>query len=165
MEKYAKYVTRAKKLGAKEAKIVPADSVVTAQWVRAKCQFGCGGYGKSLNCPPHSPTPEQTKNMLTSYEHALLIHGGENTPIGEIVRRLERKIFLDGHYKAFGMGAGPCSLCDECPEFCKYPDRARPAMEACGIDVYATVRANGFPIEVLTNEDCAPDYYGMVLIE
>jgi predicted metal-binding protein len=165
MEKYAKYVTRAVRLGAKDAKIVPADSVVTAQWVREKCQFGCGGYGKSLNCPPHSPTPEQTKNMLTDYEHALLIHGDENTPIGDIVRRLERTIFLDGYYKAFAMGAGPCSLCDDCPEFCKYPDRARPAMEACGIDVYATVRANGFPIEVLTNEDCAPDYYGMVLIE
>jgi hypothetical protein len=38
-------------------------------------------------------------------------------------------------------------------------------MEACGIDVYATVRANGFPIEVVEDGACEQNYYGLVLIE
>lgn len=43
MKKYAKYVTRAKELRVKDAKIIPTKSIVTAEWVRIKCQFGCGG--------------------------------------------------------------------------------------------------------------------------
>ena len=38
-------------------------------------------------------------------------------------------------------------------------------MEACGIDVFATARANGFPIEVVKDESCEDNYYGLVLIE
>jgi hypothetical protein len=37
-------------------------------------------------------------------------------------------------------------------------------MESCGIDVYATVRANDFPIEVVKNRACEQNYYGLVLI-
>lgn len=152
-------------MGATDAKVIPADTVVVAQWVREKCQFGCRAYGKNLTCPPHSPTPEETKRVLGSYRYALLVHGGENTPINKIVLRLERRMFLDGFQKAFGMGAGPCFLCEECIEPCKYPDEARPSMEACGIDVFSTVKAHGFPIEVLKDENCKPNYYGLVLIE
>ncbi|TKJ37211.1 hypothetical protein CEE36_11225 [candidate division TA06 bacterium B3_TA06] len=163
--KYEGYINRAKRMGAKEVKLIPADSVVTAQWVRAKCQFGCGVYGKRLTCPPNSPTPEETQRMVNAYQHALLIHGDENTPVNRIVVRLEKRMFLDGYEKAFGMGGGPCFLCEECVEQCRYPDQARPSMEACGIDVYSTVRAHGLPIEVLKNENCKPNYYGLVLIE
>lgn len=162
---YDAYVRTALRMGAKEAKIIPADTVLTAQWVREKCQFGCGGYGKNLTCPPNSPAPEETSRMLTHYKHALLIHGDEETPITRIVAALEREIFLDGHHKAFGMGAGPCSICEECVEPCKYPHQARPSMEACGIDVYTTVRANGFPIQVLKDEGCKGNYYGLVLVD
>ena len=38
-------------------------------------------------------------------------------------------------------------------------------MEACGIDVYTTVRANGFPINVVKDSGCSENYYGLVLIE
>jgi len=43
--------------------------------------------------------------------------------------------------------------------------QARPSMEACGIDVYATVRANSYPIEVVKDYSDDADYYGLVLIE
>ena len=165
MEKFAKYVNKAKKLGAKDAKIITTDSVVIAEWVRLKCQFGCGGYGHSLTCPPYSPTPEQTEKILKDYTHALLIHGEEYTDIQEIVASLEREIFLDGNWKVFGLGSGPCELCTRCGKFCKYPRKARPAMEACGIDVYSTVRQNGFPLEVVKSRRCKANYYGMVLLE
>lgn len=165
MTKYAKYIDKAKKLGARDVKVISSESVVTSEWVRLKCQFGCNGYGRTLTCPPYSPTPEQTEKVLKNYTRTLLIHGDQYTNIREIVASLEREIFLDGYWKAFAMGAGPCNLCTECGEYCTYPEKARPSMEACGIDVYSTVLANGFPIEVLRSGSCKANYYGIVLIE
>jgi predicted metal-binding protein len=165
MKKYQKYIERAKKLKLRDAKIIPAKSIVVAEWVRLKCQFGCDGYGECLSCPPNSPTPEKTRKMLTHYKYALLIHGDEHTEITDIVAKLERMIFLDGYHKAFAMGAGPCELCSRCAKLCRHSDRARPAMEACGIDVYSTARANGLPIKVLKTNTCKGNYYGVVLIE
>lgn len=165
MKKYTPYIKKAKRLEAKNAEIISAKSIVTAEWVRLKCQFGCDGYGGRLTCPPYSPTPEQTKRMLAQYKYGLLIHGGEHNDISKIASALERGIFLDGYHKAFAMGAGPCDLCAKCAKFCRYAEKARPSMEACGIDVFTTVRANGFPIEVLKTNACKGNYYGVVLIE
>jgi predicted metal-binding protein len=53
--------------------IKPA-SVVTAPWVRLKCQFGCDSYNSNYCCPPYTPTPEETRKILDSYRRALLFH-------------------------------------------------------------------------------------------
>lgn len=165
MRRFAKYIKRAKELGAIEAKVISAKTIVVAEWVRMKCQFGCDGFGQSLTCPPYSPTPDLTRRMLTYYKYALLVHGDEYTDIHAIVPKLEREVFLCGYFKAFGMGAGPCQLCEKCAKSCRHPDKTRPSMEACGIDVYTTVRNNGFPIKVLKESSCKGNYYGLVLIE
>ncbi|MFA5115380.1 MAG: DUF2284 domain-containing protein [Candidatus Omnitrophota bacterium] len=165
MRRFARYIKRAKELGAKEAKTISVKTIVAAEWVRMKCQFGCDGFGQSLTCPPYSPMPDFTRRMVSYYKHALLIHGDEYADVHSIIPRLEREIFLDGYYKAFGMGAGPCNLCARCAKSCRHPDKTRPSLEACGIDVYSTVRANGFPIKVLKTEGCSGNYYGIVLIE
>ena len=165
MTKYDKYIKSAKELGVSDAKIIPADTVVTAEWVLLKCKFGCGGYGRRLTCPPNSPGPKQTKEMLTDYKIALLIHTDQKHDINKIVPVLEKEIFFDGYHKAFGIGSGPCLLCKECAKFCKYPHEARPAMEACGIDVFTTVRAHGLPIEVVNTKNDEGNYYGIILIE
>jgi predicted metal-binding protein len=82
------------------------------------------------------------------------------------VAPLEREIFLAGFYKALGFGSGPCRGCPECNfDGCRHPEDARPSMEACGIDVFATVRANGCPIEVVRDEGDEQNYYGLVLID
>jgi predicted metal-binding protein len=165
MAKYTKFIKRAKELGAVDAKIIPANTVVTAEWVRIKCQFGCGGYGRRLCCPPNTPTPEQTQKMLSYYKNAILVHFDVKARINDIIPILEKEIFFNGYFKAFGMGSGPCYLCKKCPEFCVHPNEARPAMEACGIDVFSTVRVHGFPIETLDTRDRKGNYYGLVLIE
>jgi predicted metal-binding protein len=169
VETAERWAKRAVELGAAEAKVISPASVVTATWVRLKCQYGCGGYGLRLTCPPYSPTPQQTRAMLAEYRAAVLVHnpGDEKwIPIKEIVADLEREVFLAGHYQAFAFGSGPCTLCETCNlRHCDYPGRARPAMEAAGIDVYATARAAGFPIAVVTDHDCPQNYYGLVLIE
>ncbi|MDD3344845.1 MAG: DUF2284 domain-containing protein [Candidatus Omnitrophica bacterium] len=165
MKNRLKYIRRAKELGAKEAGIIPAKSIVVAEWVRMKCQFGCDGFGQSLTCPPYSPAPDFTRRMLSFYKNALLVHGGAYANIHEIIPMLEQEIFLDGYHKAFGMGAGPCQLCAKCAKFCRHTDKTRPSLEACGIDVYSTVRNNGYPIKVLKDSSCRGNYYGIVLID
>jgi len=163
-----RYATLAVEAGAADATLIAPDSVVTAQWVRLKCQFGCGGFGQSLTCPPFSPTPEKTALLLREYRTALLVHSDGLAEVTAIVADLERRAFLDGYYKAFGIGAGPCELCRTCPPQkggCRHPDEARPAMEACGIDVYQTARNNGLPIEVVTGASCKQNYYGLLLLE
>ena len=106
--------------------------------------------------------------MLKDYQIAVLIHGDDHTDVTVIAARIERKAFLDGYYKAFAIGSGPCRLCDECnleDKECLHPEDARPAMEACGIDVFQTARNNGVPIEVVKNRTCEQNYSGVVLIE
>ena len=55
------YAEKAKSLGVSKAEIIDAKNVVVENWVRLKCQYGCGGYGECLTCPPYSPTPDYTK--------------------------------------------------------------------------------------------------------
>ena len=154
--------------GAGDARVIAARSVRTAAWVRMKCQFGCGGYGKRLTCPPLTPGPDETARVVACYRTAILIHCHDNNEtINDIIPRLERKVFLAGHYKALGLGSGPCHLCSTCKVTarCVHPHLARPAMEACGIDVYATARANGFHIEVVRSHKQVGDYFGLVLVD
>jgi len=160
------FASRASALGALGAKLIPARSVETGHWVRGKCRYGCGGYGSSLVCPPHTPTPAETRAMLDQFQHAILFE----SPHGEAKRiavELEREIFLAGYYKAFGLGAGPCHLCKDCAldKGCRHPDTARPSMEAVGIDVYATARKHAFTISVVRSHDDEQHYFGLVLVK
>ena len=154
--------------GVKAAKMVSPAEVATAAWVRLKCRFGCDGYGQTLVCPPYTPTPEQMRAVLDGYRRAVLVHFGPEAEIKATVVELEREIFLRGAWKAFGLGAGSCYLCESCVRRegeCRHAERARPAMEACGIDVYATARKAGFEIEVVRTRRQCPNYFGLILVD
>jgi len=161
-----RFGARARGLGAIAAKVIRSSTIRTAPWVRLKCRYGCDGYGSSLCCPPSTPTPDEMKAILASYRRAVLFEARRGQS-KRIAAALEREIFLVGFHKAFGLGAGPCDLCDRCrlelP--CRHPDDARPSMEACGIDVFGTVRRNGFTIEVVRHRRDRQHYFGMVLID
>lgn len=166
MRSASEWLEIAFRLGARKAKVISSRTVETAEWVRWKCQFGCGGFNSSLMCPPCSPKPAETRAMLDGYKRAILFEA----PLGEVKKtavRIERELFLSGYYKALGLGAGPCELCDRCAfdKGCRHADKARPAMEACGIDVYATVRKHGFTIDVVRDVDDPQHYFGLVLVE
>jgi predicted metal-binding protein len=156
-------------LGAGDCKVIDASTVKTAAWVRYKCQFGCDGFGDSLTCPPHSPTPEQTQKILDCFKKAVLIYceGRSKKDISDIALEIEKQAFFAGYYKALAMGAGPCRLCQSCDTtaLCKHAYKARPSMEACGIDVFTTARVNGFKIETLDSPQCKANYFALVLVE
>ena len=153
--------------GAHGGAVISPESVYTAAWVRLKCRYGCGGYESNLMCPPHSPEPAETREALDCYTTAVLVHVRGSARMRDLVPDLEREAFLAGYYKAFGFASGPCELCAECAldEGCRHPRRARPSMESCGIDVFRTVREAGFPIEVVTDRDQVPNFYGLLLLE
>ncbi len=163
-----KLISKAIELGSKNAVVISTDTIVTSRWVHLKCQYGCTEYSKRLTCPPHSPSYEEMKKILKEYNHGLLIHADKSWLVRYIVYELEKEAFRYGYYKAFGMGAGPCKLCGSCDvekEDCARPDEARPSMEACGIDVYQTVRNNGFDIKTLETDSETMNIFGLVLLE
>ena len=153
--------------GATQTRRIDPHQVKTGEWVRLKCQFGCGGYGGCLTCPPRSPTPDQTRRMLDEYSVGYLIHWGHEYQGREALVEMERQVFLKGFYKAFALACGPCDLCEDCDldGDCRHPRQARPAMEACGIDVFQTARDAGFPIQVVTSPDDIPNFYSLLLVE
>ena len=172
MQELETYCERALEMEMDGAKVIDPRSVATAEWVRMKCQFGCHGFGIRLCCPPHSPTPDQTRKVIDCYQKAMLLHrrlrkGEQTKGFNEAVVRLEIEIFLDGYYKAWSMGSGPCRLCKECDPtgICKHGLEARPSMEACGIDVFKTARDNGFHIEVVRTHEEERDIFGLILVE
>jgi predicted metal-binding protein len=173
-----KYCDAAKQGGVTDAAVISPESVVTAPWVRLKCQFGCGGYDNGYCCPPHTPTCEETRKILDAYRRAILFHieaPASRTREKKLrdARRmlldLEDEIFRDGYYKAFVFLAGPCDLCKTCGKIsgnpCYNGYRARPSMEACGIDVFQTARNNGFVIETLRSETETRNVFCLMLVD
>lgn len=172
-----KYCEKAVQDGATHAKVIPPGSVVTAPWVRFKCLYGCP-HRKGYGCPPETPTPEQTRAVLDSYGRTILFHreaprtkdrGEKNIKFFDLLVTMEGDLFKDGYYKAFVMLAGPCALCKECGKVeeipCRFPAKARPSMEACGIDVFQTARNSGFFIQTLREKTETQNIFCLMLVD
>lgn len=160
-------IKKAVELGCEQALLISTKTVAVRQWVQLKCKYGCEEYGKKLTCPPHAPSYKETKGILREYNKALLLHGHLSWQMRYITAEIEKKAFAAGFYKAFGFGAGPCKLCDNCEtsQTCIRTVEARPSMEACGIDVYQTVRNNTLRIETLKDTLEEVNIYGLILLE
>ena len=154
-------------LGCTKAKVVLTQTISMAHWVKLHCQFGCKQYAKLLTCPPSTPYFEEMTDILGEYEKALLINVAPNANAQEIVVNLETSFKKKGYTKAFALGAQPCDLCDPCTvsTFCQYPEKARPTLQACGIDVKSTVDKNGWT-DLALNKPCSESHtIGMVLLD
>jgi len=79
---------------------------------------------------------------------------------GEVVSALERQAYKDGYHLATGFGGGSCKdyLCQGliCQFLdsgrCRFPHRARPAMEAVGMDVIALINKVGWQAYALLDD-------------
>jgi len=72
-KKFSFLVDAARTLGAADAKVIRASDIVVENRVPLKCRAGCIGYGKKLTCPPHVPTPDEFRKVLSEYRFALLV--------------------------------------------------------------------------------------------
>lgn len=169
-----RYREKTLELGASRATIVKADEIPVDERVILKCQVPrCFGYGVSANCPPNTLEPAELRAHLTKYKWAIFF--AMDIPSETIVRDkatikervaayqnmfkivsdIESTAFYDGHYLAFGFGAGSCrhtfcGLEEDCQALkgnrCRFSLRARPSMEAVGIDVYKMIVLAGWDI-------------------
>jgi len=171
----ARYRLLAIEMGASDAKIIQSDQVIVENRVRGKCSVPkCPFYGLSLNCPPHSPSAEETRIMLKEYKYGVFVRlivpsdqiAGERAfeedsmrpfrkKIQDIVSKLESAAFYDGYHLAMGFAAGTCkrSFCPdiECSALtpgkgCRFPLWARPSMESVGMNVYTMAAKAGWEI-------------------
>lgn len=159
-------VQEALDLGCSKAKIVLTQTISMAHWVKLRCQFGCSHYGKVITCPPCSPDSEEMAEVINEYEKALLINASPDANVQEIVVSLENSLKKKGYHKAFALGARPCDLCTPCTvsTFCQFPEKARPTLQACGIDVKSTVDRNGWK-DLANQKPCSDSHtVGMVLL-
>jgi predicted metal-binding protein len=157
---------QAKRLGFSFARIIETPEIVVEPWVRLKCRFGCCHYDRSLSCPPYSLDEEKMTATISRYRQALLVQG---TPPSDFFHEqllaLERALFLAGHTDALAFGAGPCPVCPSCPEGgqCRFPEKARPSLEACGVNVYETARRAGLILNPVLQPEGYVKYVGLVL--
>ncbi|MFC1833576.1 DUF2284 domain-containing protein [Thermodesulfobacteriota bacterium] len=168
-------------MGFRESRLLKTEDIVTANWVGLKCRYGCAKYNTSWCCPPAAPDLEQVRALLDEYEVALLLMRDNNNDSfyrnntekrrcqikqWKATVSLERRLFLMGYYKAFGIPADTCALCKECafPEGCKFPNEKRPSVEACSIDIFKTVRRLGESIELAGEIKQSYNSYSLILI-
>jgi predicted metal-binding protein len=216
LEKLVKAATEAgdavsekgQKQASTRATVITTDKIVIDERARWKCIIPvCFGYGTSPNCPPHSPTAEQMRDIVGRYRYGIFLRympaAADHTypdflsqtaihvnDLNEIVGRVETEATYMGYYLAMGFKGGPCCLCGlfgpdmvvdffvgkevpRCPvlegKVCYHYTRARPALEACGVDVFATARNIGwetFLIYPEHPEESVPcvSWHGLVLV-
>ena len=115
-----------------DLRLIPAEIIVVSDWVRMKCRYGCDNYGRHLGCPPFTPTPDETRAVISEYRYAALACfkvtadpkiaakqsrrslSGSAVKVQKTMAELERTAFLAGCYKAFSLSAMPCAICETC---------------------------------------------------
>ncbi len=96
---------RALELWAEKAKIIDTETVVMAEWVRWKCQYGCPLFEKDPFHPPVAPDAASTKKVLGEYTKAILLNSPNGQTLSEAAVRLEGEAYHRGYYKAFALTA------------------------------------------------------------
>jgi predicted metal-binding protein len=153
--------------GAVIARRIPIEHVVVDERVYYKCLYGCPSFGSSKMCPPNAPLPRDFERALRGFTWGVLVQT-RPLDITDIVVAVEREAFLMGHYLALGLKGGKCFLCSECTgpnEPCRYPEKARPAMEALGLDVFATLKNAGIDSGIKTSGEEEWFFHGLILVE
>jgi predicted metal-binding protein len=87
-------------------------------------------------------------DLWQNYEQSFSSTWNELNTFDEIINKVEAAAFNLGYRFAAGFSGGTCKLCDECVakqpgESCRHPFKARPSMEAMGIDVIKTIEKAG----------------------
>ncbi len=172
-EKLQAILKLAKKLGAEEVKLISTKELVFDPRVRLKCLVPmCPHYNFNLVCPPNIPSVEEFKEMIGRYSLAMIVklsvprnNGNSESSNADtetarvdgakrlhlIMNQLENEAQQRGFPWAAAFMGGPCRLCEECVGYysgrtCRHPYKARPSLEAIGIDVFTTVTNVGIEI-------------------
>jgi predicted metal-binding protein len=162
-------------------KVINPNQLIVTQKVRDYCiENKCGKYNKNFMCPPYTGDINSFKERLKNYRKGIII--GVKDKILKDDRKEKayesadklHKIMLDAELMAKKLGfdngtaliGGNCRICRVCAvelglKNCLYPEKARPSLEAMGIDVIETLRNIGITLEFRQDE---VTWIGLLLI-
>ncbi|WP_054871434.1 DUF2284 domain-containing protein [Caloranaerobacter sp. TR13] len=162
-------------------KEVLINEIEITQTVRNYCiQNKCEQYGANYMCPPYVGGIEEFKKKLKTYNvgFIVIVKDNVNDPndmkefykpaykLHEIMLELEEEVKKLGFENSYALIGGNCKLCKVCNaklgiKKCNYPNKARPSLEAMGIDVINTCKKIGINIEFRKDE---VTWVGLLLI-
>jgi predicted metal-binding protein len=152
----------------------------------------CEHYGSNLMCPPNLPSLEEFRRALALYKVAIVVQcriadipmlDSKELPqlatdkpyraamarsmreMADILGALEKECLGMGYRFSMGLGGGACCYCAQCVGpggECRHPFKARPSIEAMGVDVVATAAKAGVPIRFPATD---PVWTGLLLVD
>lgn len=169
-----------KKYGVHQIAEIDVDNIDISLEVRKMCELNhCGLYNKNWQCPPAVGELEILKSNVDRYSKAIVFsnmteiedsydfegmveagkaHSKKCLNIKEDVSRVL------GENRFMILGAGGCSICDECTykenKPCRLPHKAIPSMEAYGMDVVSLSKKCG--INYINGVNTVT-YFGVIL--
>lgn len=172
-------------LGFSCASLLWTEDIVFDPRVALKCKQNlCTHYGNSFMCPPYIQENIDYIQCVDKYKIALLIQKEKELKLDlnaeqieveckqlfleilDSILSLEKRAFNLGFIFSIGLSSGNCKLCDTCAaktggRSCIKPEKARPSMEAIGIDVLRTCAAVNLPLNFQSEKICGT---GLLLI-
>jgi len=147
----------------KEYKEFDVNLIRFDQVVRNICrQNTCGQYGKNHMCPPAIKDIKEWEEEIRSHKNAVIV-----TKVYQTKNRFDMKSMFEGmadfqktlirlkadladeflEKRVLLLGAGSCFICKQCTyqdgEPCRFPEKAFPSVEACGVDVMSLSKSAG----------------------
>ncbi len=135
-----------------QKKIIPSAEIPFSPEVVEMCKANrCGKYGTCWTCPPGVGTLSSLEKKIKGFGNALvftckyiledsfdfdgMISGQKKTK--EVLVKIIDALNADGE-KFMALGCEGCGICESCtyPDApCRFPEKAVPSVEACGINV------------------------------
>lgn len=158
-------------MGATEARVIPADSIVVDPGLAEMCHNPkCINYGLSKSCPPNVAGPEAFREQLEGFTWAIvfkievpsqILYSTQDLELfqllHEIAASVDRAARGMGFSGARGYAGNSCKKAF-CHDFlqcralyedgeCRNPDRARASMSGYGVNVTKLYEAAGWPLK------------------
>lgn len=164
--------------GADSAVVLETSAVVQNRACLDMCsQNACGAFGNCWMCPPDAGDIETLMGLVRSYRYAVVFQivreledcfdietmGKAGAELNLLARRIRREAsaFLP---ELLVLGAGGCRVCKPCAKTqnlpCRNPKEALLSLEACGVDVYQTVKDTALKYN---NGPNTVTFFGMLL--
>ena len=135
-----------------ECRVIDGSDIPFSGSVREACEANhCGKYGSSWTCPPGVGSIAEWEEKIKKYEKAVVFtckHTIEDSFDFEGMMAAQKctkqvlahviEQFQAAGEEYLALGCGSCDLCNACtyPNApCRFPHKAIPSVEACGIDV------------------------------
>lgn len=141
-------------------KLIETSEIPFSQAVVDMCKANrCGMYGTCWTCPPGVGELSEIEKKIKDYRYALVFtckcdledsFDFEGMTAGRkraqfVLSGITEKLRADGK-KFMALGCEGCDLCDKCtyPDApCRFPEKAVPSVEACGINVVELAKKAG----------------------